>query len=141
MTDAAIGFGSKFERSSDGTSAGIFATVAQMRDIPFPEVSRDIIDGTHMESPDGYREFVPGLADGGELSLEMLFKSGGTGYTTLLADFHSAAPGYYKITLVGGDTFEFSGFVKGLSGTAPLADAMTATVTIKITGKPIYTKI
>ena len=55
-------FGTKLKRGEE--------YVARLTNLTPPELSRDDIDVTDHDSPDGFREFVPGLKQAGEVALE-----------------------------------------------------------------------
>lgn len=48
-------------------------SVHHVADITGPSVSRETIDVTDHESPDGFREYLPGIGDGGELVFDLFF--------------------------------------------------------------------
>lgn len=136
MTDAAIGYGAAFG-IGDGASPEVFTDIAEVFNITPPSETIDIIDATHMKSPGRRREFIPGLIDTGEMSLEMNFIPGGTAETALDAEIGKLVTTNYRITFpdgtTGSATWIFAGFVIGFEPAAPNEDKMTATVTIKVT--------
>lgn len=136
MPDPAIGHGSTFHRSSDATSGGSFATIGEVLSITPPALSRDAVDVTHMESTERWREFIGGLKDGGEVSVELNFDPGDATTTSLLADLNANTAGYYKITFPDATAWGFAALLTGFESSDPLDDKMTATVTFKLTGKP-----
>lgn len=137
-TNAAIGHGSKFMRSSDGTAGGTFTFVAEPKSISGPGLSRDTVDVTHMNSPDRWREFIAGLRDAGEVTVECSFDPDGTDVTNWLADFSSDTPGYYKIVFPDATEWGFPALITSFETSDPNDGEMTASVTYKITGKPSF---
>lgn len=136
-TNARIGHGTLFA-VGDGNSPEVFTTIAEVTSITPPPVSKDIIDATHMESPDAYREFIVGLKDGGEAKIEMNFIPGGPGQD-VIADLQAATtPSHFTITWVNGEVWAFSAYCTGFEPTAPVDDKMTATATFKVTGPIDY---
>lgn len=133
-TDATIGHNTLFQRDP-GTA--VYATLAEVLSITPPNLARDTIDATHMLSPDRYREFISGLRDGGEATIELNFIAGGTAMTFLIADYNNNSSVPYKIVFPNTVSWSFSAFVTAISPEAPLDDKMTASVTFKITGKPV----
>ncbi len=136
MTNAAIGHGSAFERSDDNTSGGTFATVGEVLNIGGPGLAKDAVDATHMASPERWREFISGLKDGGEVSVELSFDPDDATTTAALADCNSDVAGYYKVTFPDTTAWGFAAIATGLEVGVPLDDKMTATITYKLTGKP-----
>jgi hypothetical protein len=129
-----------------GTS---YSAVGQVKDISGPNISRGTIDVTDHDSADGYREFLPGLADGGEVSFTIGWdpneaihqQIGGTG---LLGDFEEDGcnmPAWQLElnTCTGTAIWTFDGFLTGFSPGAPVEGELTADVGVKVNGKPTLT--
>lgn len=132
-------FGTKF-MVGDGAEPEVFTAVAEVHDISGLSVSRDSIEVTHHGSQDGFREYLPGLKDGGEVSIGLNFDPTETTHTALFSAITGGqtANTNYKIEFPdsGGSSFSFSGHVTGYDVTAPIDDRLTATVTFKVSGKP-----
>ena len=136
-TSAAIGHGSTFA-VGDGGSPEVFTAFAEVVTITPPQLVRDTVDATHMASPEKWREFVPGLRDGGEVSLEMNFIPGGPGEDAILIAFQDETAGNWKITFPNAHSWTFAAFCTGFESEVPLDDKMSATATFKVTGKPAF---
>lgn len=130
-TTAVSGFGTLLKLKS-GTST---TTIAEVQSVTGPGLSRDTYDVTHMESPSGYREFVGGLVDGGEVSIDLNFLPPNSTQTTLRGLITSTAQTW---NLVFPDasttTWTMVAFVTAFEPTAPHDDAMSASATLKLTG-------
>lgn len=133
-TNARIGHGVLF-KVGNGASPEVFTTVAEVTSITPPGMSRDAIDATHEESPEGWREFIGGLKDGGEVSLELNFVPGSATTILLMAEIE-AAPGNKQIVFTTGEIFAFRALCTNLEPEAPMDDKMVASATYKVTGKP-----
>lgn len=133
-TQASIGHGVLF-KVGNGASPEVFTTVAEVTSFKFPNLSRDPIEATHSESTEGWKEFIPGLKDGGEFGLELNFVPGSS-TTLLMMSEMAAAAGNKQVVFTGGQIWSFAAFATGLESDGPVADKMTASVTYKITGKP-----
>lgn len=133
-SNAISGVGAKFKRMS-----GTFQEIAEITSISGPNLQRDTIEVTSLGTLTGYKEFIPGFRDSGEVSLEMNFYV--HNYTKLKADFESQALGQYQIVLgdTGATTFEFYGLVTAMSMSVPTADKVSSTVTIKVSGSVTVT--
>lgn len=137
-TQADTGFGAKFEVLT-ATGPDVWTRIGELNDLQPPEISRDTHDATHYESDDGYREFIPGLKDGGEATIEYNLIPGGTTddqVQTLMDDddlqkFRVVFPNAAKLT--------FDGFVTTVGRATPMDDKMTGSATIKVSGKPALT--
>lgn len=131
-TQAKIGYGVAF-KIGNGAVPELFTTVAEVTDIKPPNWSRDSVDATHNQSPDGHREFILGLADGGEVSFDVNFVPGSA--TTLLLMAEKVADMSNKqIIFPNGEIMTFRAGCTGFEPTAPIDDKMAATVTYKVSG-------
>lgn len=133
-TQARIGHGTLF-KIGNGATPEVFTTVGEVTSITPPGMSRDAIDATHEESPDGWREFIGGLKDGGEVALELNFVPGSATTILLLAEIE-AAPGNKQIVFTTGEVFSFRALCTNFEPEAPLDDKMVASATYKVSGKP-----
>lgn len=143
-TQAKIGYGTLF-KFGDGASPEVFTTVAEVTNIDGPGLSRSIPEATHMESPNGYREYIAGLKDGEEVTLECNFlphhatQDPSTGILSLFEDgartnFQVVWPQFSPDV-----TWQFAGVVTAFQPSTPVDDRITISVTIKITGQPDFT--
>lgn len=113
--------------------------VAELIEIGGVDMSADTIDVTTLSSTDGYRQFVQGLKDAGEVSLSGFFKPDDTnGQAELLDLFDSGDVTAMSIVFPTslGYTWSFSAIVTGYVTGAALEDAVTFEATLKISGKP-----
>lgn len=137
-TSARIGYGTLF-KSGNGASPEVFATLAEVTSITPPAMARDTVDASHEESPGAWREFIAGMKDGGEISLELNFVAGGSSSLALMSEFDLDGPLATKnrqIVFPDGSYFAFAAILTAFEPDAPLDDKMTASATYKITGKP-----
>ncbi len=134
MSNAISGVGASFQRESD-SSSGVYAALAEVTNIAGPSMSRDMIDATNLDSTNGYREYIPGFRDGGEIVLTMNFTV--NGYEQMHLDFANDAAINYQLVLpdAGAYTLGFAGLVTGLPLTVPTDSQISIDVTIKITGE------
>ena len=125
-SNAFSGVGTTFQRNS--------VNVAEVNSITGPNMSRNTIDVTSLDSTSGYKEFIAGFRDGGEITLNMNFTR--DSYDDFQVDFESNDLQSYGITLPdsGATQFTFSGLVTALGMAIPMDDKVTADVTIKISG-------
>lgn len=133
MTDAAIGYGSKFELET-APGSGTFLLIAEVKDITPPNEKTDTPDATNMQSPDGYKEFVMGLTDPGEVSFQMNFLPGSASETRILAAKATRLAHAARITFPGAQVWNFAVLMTGYQPAVPTENVMTATVTGKVTG-------
>lgn len=133
-TQAKIGYGNLF-KVGNGATPEVFTTVAEVTNITPPGISRDSVDATHMQSPEGWREFIPGLKDGGEVELEINFVPGSATTLLLMAEIDAAA-GNKQIVFTTGEVFSFAALCTNFETESPIDDKQVGTVTYKVTGKP-----
>lgn len=108
--------------------------IAEVTSITGPNMSRTTIDTTHLNTTDGYMQFITGLKDAGDLSFTINFTS--DEYDKLRQDFEGDQAKDYSLSLPEGTVIEFSGYVTELPLSVPVNDRVTADITIKISGKP-----
>lgn len=137
MTDAKIGWGSSFAIGDGATPTETFTPLAEVLNVTPPSDTVDIIDATHMASVNRTREYIPGLIDPGEASIEMNFVPGSAADLAIQAlKGLSVTTNFQIIFAPGGSgavTWTFAGFLTGYEPAAPFDDKMTATVNIKVT--------
>ncbi|MEW9808598.1 phage tail tube protein [Mesorhizobium sp. ZMM04-5] len=137
MTDAAIGYGSVFEVSTNGGSS--WTEIAEVFSITPPSDTVDVIDATHMASPNRTREFVLGLQDPGEASFEMNFVPGSASDAYIQARKAAGVAVKCRITFPNATIWTFDGLLTGYVPAVPNDDKMSATVTFKVTGSYVAT--
>lgn len=124
------GFGSKFYIMS-GTSS---TAVAGITKISGPKYKGDDIDISDMDSASGFREFVPGLVDAGEVDLDLNYTKAQT--SLLNAQWRTTAS--YKIIYPDSSNFSFTGFMTGLEPESQDDDKISSKATFKISGVPTF---
>lgn len=131
------GYGCQLQRSDMAESSPAFTSIAAVANVGGPELSRETYDATHHNSPDGWREFVGGLKDGGEVSLEVRYDP--REHDVLVADLEDDEARDYRLIWpsITGAQWDFAGIMTGFSPEGPHDDLLTAEITIKVTGKPV----
>jgi predicted secreted protein len=135
-------FGTLFKRGDGATPTEVFTTIANVTTIGGPERTRETIDVTAHDSPDGWMEFIGSLKNGGEVTLEINYDPGNATHD-LDDDFEVRDPKNYQIVLLPGEadehTWAFAGIMTQLGDEFPYDDKMARNMTVKITGKPTLT--
>lgn len=106
------------------------------------ELSADTIDVTTLDSEGGYREFIAGFKDAGEVALEgILDTTTGKGQKEIYDLFESGAVSDFQIVFptASKTTWDFKGVVTGFSTSADLEDPLAFSSTIKVSGAPTLT--
>lgn len=137
VSQAMIGYGSHFHIFQTEDSPEDWLDLGEVTNITPPSSTTDMIDVTHMQSPGGRREFVPGLIDPGECSFEMNYIPGSAGDLYLLGLF-DLAPSQRKrrcrIIYPNLVTHTFEALLMTYEPSVPTDDKMTASVGFKVTG-------
>lgn len=116
--------------------------VAGLTEIGGIELSADTIDVTTLDSDGGYREFIGGFKDGGEVSASGYFDgTTGQGQKELYDAFESGETKDFTIEFPASlkAKWEFKGVVTGFKTSASLEDPVSFESTIKVSGKPVLT--
>ena len=117
-------------------------TVSELTNISFPNISADSIDVTTHNNTDKFREFIKGLSDGGEITIEGNMDY--TDYNTIYVA--SVTTSIYSATVTvptspSESQWLANVFVTGLEGDAPVEDKINFNATLKVTGKPTFQKV
>ncbi|MEU1219227.1 phage tail tube protein [Streptomyces microflavus] len=130
------GFGVQLQRG-DGEGPEVFTAIADITNLSGPGLSRETLDVTSHGSPDGWMEFLGGLKDPGEVTADINYQP--SLHDTLVADFDDTAPRNYKIVFpdAGATTWAFPAIITGFEPEAPYDDKAAASLTFKVSGKPV----
>ena len=128
--------GTTFKRGDGVTPTEAFTAIAQVTNITPPGISRETLDMTAHDSPDDYMEFIGGLKDGGEVSIDLNYDP--SLHDVLIADFDDDEPRSYQIVFPDADatTWQFKAVMTGFEPDAPYDDKLSASATFKVSGKP-----
>lgn len=97
------------------------------------------IDVTTLDSTSGFKEFIAGSMDAGEVTLAGIIKSEAN-MEDLLALALARTVESWEIETASGSMWEFDGFVKSFKeGEASVDGVRTFSMTIRISGEPTYT--
>lgn len=119
--------------------ATAYTALAEVTELAPPETSRDSVEFTHFGSPDGYREFKPGLSDGGEVTFSYNLVPGLADDAVIATHLATKTVEKWRIVFPNGAQLNFDGFATAHGRATPIDDRMTGSVTFKVTGKPVLT--
>ena len=134
MSAGVFGNGSTFQLGSN--------TVSELTSIGLPGMSADDIDITTHNDPDRVRQFIKGLIDPGEIAIEGNMDY--TEYGYLYASMTTTSLESITITLPTSPSvtkFEANGYLKSLEGSSPHDEKIDMSGSVKISGKPVLTKV
>lgn len=110
--------------------------IAEVAGITGPGISRNAIDATHLNSPSQAKEFIAGLIDAGEVSLDLNWLPSDATHAALFNDLMAGTKDTYSIVWpnAGPTTWTFTALVTAFSPTAPKDDRLSASATLKLSG-------
>jgi hypothetical protein len=136
-----ISYGSVVEASTNGTT---WTPIPECKGVAVPEVEQEYPEVTSFDSPGGYREYIRGLKDGGEIDVPCGYTS--AGFALMRSHQDAGAPIHYRVTLpkasnqtTTGDKFEYQGFPTPKLTPGDVGDPIEMTVTIRVTGDFTFT--
>lgn len=136
-TNAQLGYLALLEKG-DGASPEGFDEIAEITNIPGFGALSDLVEVTHLQSPNGAKEYISGLDDGVELSITAnlrLDHASQDPSTGLIADqFAKNRPNFKLSHPEWGGYFTFRALVRGFTVDIEPNAAQVATFTLKITG-------
>lgn len=102
------------------------------------DASADEVEVTDMGNTDGYREYLPGFKDGGEVSVSGYMDGEDAGQARLYELMESGDVVDCKIQFPAkiGKTWSFKAGVTKFTTSADVDDAITFEATLKVSGKP-----
>jgi predicted secreted protein len=127
-------FGTLFKRGA--------TTIAQVSNISGPGLSLDTTDVTTHDSASGWEEVVGTILRSGEVKLDLVYDPNAATHKNssggLLYDLTSKTSTTYSIVFPSSAavTWTFTAFVTGFDPLAAVDGALTASVTLKLTGAP-----
>lgn len=143
MTSAKWAYGSKLQLGDGATPTEVFTSIAEITEMNIFALERDEIDVTSYGSANGFREFIPGMRDGGSVEITANWLAGNAtqNFTVGLGkQFNDDVLHNFKIVTAGGigsvATVAVSGFVTKYEVSAGLEEQYVLSCTIKISGKP-----
>jgi predicted secreted protein len=125
--------------ASMGTKLLVGASaIVELTSISGLELKADTIETTNYDSA-GWRSYVQGLRDGGEVSVSGFFNPGDTnGQYAVYSAFGSGTQTAFTITFPAtlGASWTFNGIISGFTTSADMEQTVTFEATIKVTGAP-----
>lgn len=136
---ATLGHGAKLYRNTSGTT---FQVIGEVVSLDGPSLSLDTVDATEMKSADNFMEFVAGIPDGGELTFVCHYDPAPAApnrHYLIRNDLEDRLKKKYRVTFPATvATVTFDCFVSAFSPAIAFGALMSLSVTLKITGKPVW---
>lgn len=116
-------------------SGGQQAVVGKLTSVGAIAPDSSVIDVTTLDSASGYREYMQGFRDAGEISVSGFHQSGDAGQAALRSAFDSGASGAVEVAFPDGTTVSFTAFVKSWSlGAAEVDGAVGFSAVLRLSG-------
>ena len=113
--------------------------IAELTNLSGLSMTSDPIDVTSNDSDDSCREYIAGIRDGGELSIEGNFiLTDAYGQVQLKTDMLAGTRREFEMVfpMSMGASWVFNGDVTAFDTSAPIDDKVSVSATIKVSGKP-----
>ena len=93
------------------------------------------VDVTTLDSEGGYREYMQGFRNPGEVELTGFHEKGDAGQAALRSAYASGEAGAFEVAFADGTAVSFTAFVKGCTiGAAAVDGAVGFAAVLKLTG-------
>lgn len=133
-TIAQIGYGIVLKRRVS-TGPDVYQTMGQQTEVSVYGVAVDSVDATHEESDGKWREFIPGLKDGGEANSTLHYIPGGATEAEVFASLGTTE--HLRAVHPSGAHIDYRAFITGAEPDTPIDDKMTFALTWKVTGEVV----
>ena len=132
------GIGTQFQRQDETA----WVDIGEITSITPPESTMDVADATTLTSPQGREEIVPTILRNGEASITFNFDPEDVDQKSFREDMENRVKGSYRILFPDeSNYYQFDAYVVGFSiGDITPDGLLTATVTLRATGAPVFDK-
>lgn len=140
MSSIAIVANGTLLKHGDGASVEVFTTVPEVTKLSGPSVKFALLDVTSHDSSGGFREYIPGLADGDNITAELNWKPSNVVHKALRVDSYARTLRNFKTIFPDAtdNTVLTSTYVADIAPKADMGAILAAAVTIKVTGLPAW---
>ena len=117
----------------------VASEIAAVTNISGPSLALDTEDVTTHDSTAAFEEVVATILRSGEVNLDIVYDpAGGThdATTGLVYRLENRLKSYFDLIFRGTNNWTFSGYVTGFEPSTPVDGALTASVSMKLTGQP-----
>lgn len=120
--------------------AEVFTTIAEVRNLTGPGMTRETLEATHLGSDSGYREWVVSFIDSGEVSFDVNFLPGDDSQEALIDDLVSGVKRNFRViwpTVLGKSqrTWAFTAYVVGFNPSVSFDGLASSAMTLRATGE------
>lgn len=138
QSQGSIGFGTLFQ-IGDGASPEVFTTIGEIFSEIMVGATKPLVEVTHHESPNAFREFITGIAEGDEISIQANWVDNELGQSKVRAAFDGGEMVNFIVRSPSSEEYVyFPGIVTHHDVTRPLDDKQVFNCTVKIAGNLLY---
>lgn len=117
------------------TVDGTYTLLGKVNRVTPPRTSVEIIDCTHMDSADDFKEKEPGWRDAGDIDVEVQFDKTETAAVYAL----EGVTKFWKITFSDGSAWVAKGFISDFGNETDIKDKVLLWFKVTVSGKPTFT--
>lgn len=138
-TDVIAGIGTLFKIATVASPTN-YITVGRVISISGPQISSERIEITTLDSAGGYKEYIGGLKDGGEIQLEVYWKKSDAKQVILRNAVDDGTQLPFQITWPDSPATVCSGtiIVSSFGMNTAANEGVKATISCKLTGAPVW---
>lgn len=125
----------------DGASGEAFTTVPEVYRLRGPSTRFDILDVSSHDTPDLYREFIPGMADGDVIAAELHWRPSNAVHVAIRTAADAGTRRNVRIVFpdTSLNTVNMATFInQGIAPEANVAEVLKSSVQFKVTGAPVW---
>ena len=109
--------------------------IGALRSISEIKADSEAVDVTTLDSLNGYKSYVQGMKDLGEVTLEGFFEAGNAGQTALCTLYQAGTSTAFTVTFPDSTAVSFTAFVKSYAlGAAQVDGAVGFTAVLRLLG-------
>lgn len=123
-----------------GGASVSYTTVPEMMKLQGPSIKFDLLDVSSHDSVGYFREFVPGLADGHEISGEANWRPSNTVHKGIRVDSYARTNRDFQLVFpdVSDNTVKVQTYIQSFAPSADIGAVLRAALSLKITGQPAW---
>lgn len=114
-----------------------FIAVGKVRQVSGPQIKKEKVEQTSLDSTGGFKEYLSGLRDPGELTFDISMDPGNSQHVGLRSDAQNStalSQRNWRITWPNGETADLVGEVYGYDRDTQPNEVLKASITVQISG-------
>ena len=134
MTDAISAFGTQLKIKI----AEAYTAIAEITRIRGLNLTAETVEVTSHSSTDAWKEYIPTVLSAGDVTFDLNYVPSDTAHAALVSALIEKTKSDFQIILpdTGSTTWTFSAYVTAFNVEANVNGALTAAITLRVTGKP-----